>query len=42
VQFRVGGLVRPDHVLHREPGVDEVPVRGDVRDGGLEGMVWLY
>jgi len=30
VQARIGGLLRPDHVLHREPDVDQVPVRGDV------------
>jgi hypothetical protein len=30
VQARVGGLVRPDHILHREPDVDQVPVGGDV------------
>ena len=26
----VGVGLRPDHVLHREPGVDEVPVAGHV------------
>jgi hypothetical protein len=30
VQARVGGLVRPDHVLDREPDVDQVPVRRDM------------
>src|SRR5262249_28425 len=30
VQLRVGRLVRADHVLHREPHVDQVPVRGYV------------
>ena len=30
VQVVVGAALRPDHVLHREAGVDEVAVRGDV------------
>ena len=30
VQGRVGGGVRPDDVLHREPDVDQVAVRRDV------------
>jgi hypothetical protein len=30
VELAVGAVLRPDHVLDREPGVDQVPVGGDV------------